>query len=193
MRTAPGLRSTLRAKRRGSLSVGTLVSDEKNQEIGGAEGRGSRKAVLCAGWSWTTISSTLASHLASPRNRMSAMVLRRPIASSSAHVLASLRRHSTSIGGQPAFAPTGSTSAETEVPYGDPSLASSAYLPSPAAPGRSPTHAASDAPQLTPRQRAVVESIIRVDQAGELGANWIYAGQHAVLSKRSDKDRKSVV
>jgi demethoxyubiquinone hydroxylase (CLK1/Coq7/Cat5 family) len=32
----------------------------------------------------------------------------------------------------------------------------------------------------------VLEEIVRVDQAGELGANYIYYGQHAVLSLGRD-------
>ncbi|KAF9203772.1 ubiquinone biosynthesis monooxygenase Coq7 [Podila verticillata] len=39
--------------------------------------------------------------------------------------------------------------------------------------------------RLSKEQRAVLEEMIRVDQAGELGANWIYRGQYAVLG--SDK------
>ncbi|KAI8595049.1 hypothetical protein EDD21DRAFT_56957 [Dissophora ornata] len=46
---------------------------------------------------------------------------------------------------------------------------------------------ASDVPplRLSQEQRALLEEMIRVDQAGELGANWIYRGQYAVLG--SDK------
>lgn len=108
----------------------------------------------------------------------------------SAALLSSLRRaHSTSSSPLlPAFAPTGSTSADTEIPYGDPQLASSAYLPPRTPPSSStPDRAATESPQFTPRQRQVIESIIRVDQAGELGANYIYSGQHAVLKRRPDK------
>ena len=36
---------------------------------------------------------------------------------------------------------------------------------------------------LSPAQRRLLERIIRVDQAGELGANWIYQGQLAVLGR----------
>lgn len=32
-------------------------------------------------------------------------------------------------------------------------------------------------PNLTPKQKDLLSRIIRVDQAGELGANWIYRGQ----------------
>ncbi|KAI1311541.1 hypothetical protein EDD11_003457 [Mortierella claussenii] len=39
--------------------------------------------------------------------------------------------------------------------------------------------------RLSQEQRALLEEMIRVDQAGELGANWIYRGQYAVLG--SDK------
>ncbi|KAG0364063.1 putative ubiquinone metabolism-related protein [Gamsiella multidivaricata] len=39
--------------------------------------------------------------------------------------------------------------------------------------------------RLSKEQRALLEEMIRVDQAGELGANWIYRGQYAVLG--SDK------
>lgn len=39
--------------------------------------------------------------------------------------------------------------------------------------------------RLSREQRAALEEMIRVDQAGELGANWIYRGQYAVLG--SDK------
>ena len=31
------------------------------------------------------------------------------------------------------------------------------------------------------KRRALIDRIIRVDRAGELAANWIYSGQHAVL------------
>ncbi|KAF9433101.1 ubiquinone biosynthesis monooxygenase Coq7 [Entomortierella beljakovae] len=39
--------------------------------------------------------------------------------------------------------------------------------------------------RLSKAQREMLEEMIRVDQAGELGANWIYRGQYAVLG--SDK------
>ncbi|KAF9109741.1 ubiquinone biosynthesis monooxygenase Coq7 [Mortierella sp. AM989] len=39
--------------------------------------------------------------------------------------------------------------------------------------------------RLSKEQRDMLEEMIRVDQAGELGANWIYRGQYAVLG--SDK------
>ncbi|CAG8450570.1 16193_t:CDS:2 [Acaulospora colombiana] len=34
---------------------------------------------------------------------------------------------------------------------------------------------------LTEEQKKLIQSMIRVDQAGEIGANWIYKGQMAVL------------
>lgn len=37
---------------------------------------------------------------------------------------------------------------------------------------------------LTAKQRRIIEEIIRVDQAGELGANVIYQGQKAVFAKQ---------
>ncbi|KAI8910030.1 ubiquinone biosynthesis protein COQ7-domain-containing protein [Powellomyces hirtus] len=36
-------------------------------------------------------------------------------------------------------------------------------------------------PPLTEQQKAMIAAMLRVDQAGELGANWIYAGQMAVF------------
>ena len=118
--------------------------------------------------------------------------LYRPIIASARRVpaIASPRFSSTFV---PSFAPTGSTSAQTQVPYGDPALASSAYLPAhPDHPVASSSAIASAATtetpaDLTPKQRQVLERIIRVDQAGELGANYIYMGQLAVLSRGKDK------
>ena len=60
--------------------------------------------------------------------------------------------------------------------------ASSAYT-SPSAP---PDPATTSTPSsLTPSQRALLDSAIRVDQAGEVAANYIYAGQMAVLGRQS--------
>ncbi|WVR04449.1 hypothetical protein IAU60_001452 [Kwoniella sp. DSM 27419] len=42
-------------------------------------------------------------------------------------------------------------------------------------------------PALTPEQKRLVDSIIRVDQAGELGANWIYRGQKWAMELKGDK------
>jgi ubiquinone biosynthesis monooxygenase Coq7 len=36
---------------------------------------------------------------------------------------------------------------------------------------------------LSPAQRETLASAIRVDQAGEVAANWIYRGQMAILGK----------
>lgn len=36
---------------------------------------------------------------------------------------------------------------------------------------------------LTPHQREILGSALRVDQAGEIAANWIYRGQHLVLGR----------
>ena len=41
-----------------------------------------------------------------------------------------------------------------------------------------------DTPEyLSPSQRDILTSAIRVDQAGEVAANWIYRGQMAILGK----------
>jgi len=41
-----------------------------------------------------------------------------------------------------------------------------------------------DTPEyLSPAQRETLTSAIRVDQAGEVAANWIYRGQMAILGK----------
>ena len=37
--------------------------------------------------------------------------------------------------------------------------------------------------KLTPEQKTLLDSMLRVDQAGELGANMIYQGQMAILGK----------
>lgn len=39
----------------------------------------------------------------------------------------------------------------------------------------------STTPELSEEHRAVIDRAIRVDQAGEVAANWIYRGQMAVL------------
>ena len=56
-------------------------------------------------------------------------------------------------------------------------LASAAY-----ARDAAPTEATTSTPvDLTPAQRQLLERIVRVDQAGELAANWIYKGQLAAV------------
>lgn len=77
----------------------------------------------------------------------------------------------------------------------DPEPASYAYaIPPPsggAGPSRStpqptPTRATTESPNLSLEQKQVIDRIIRVDQAGELGANWIYRGQKAAMALRGD-------
>jgi len=59
-------------------------------------------------------------------------------------------------------------------------LASSGYTD----PEKTKDPAVSATPRnLTREQRATLEAVIRVDQAGEVAANWIYMGQHAVLGR----------
>lgn len=133
-------------------------------------------------------------------HEMSSTILARP----SRRLIAStsrlpLRSHSTGAPSlSPPFAPYGHTSADTEIPYATPSTPSAAYLP------RHPKTRPSDAPnlaraateetpELTPIQRRVLERLIRVDQAGELGANYIYRGQHAVVALKSDKKTADLV
>mgnify|MGYP003365252340 FL=1 len=48
-------------------------------------------------------------------------------------------------------------------------------------PVNGPTHA-----KLSAAQKAYLDRVIRVDQAGELGADLIYAGQYAALGHRKD-------
>jgi ubiquinone biosynthesis monooxygenase Coq7 len=57
----------------------------------------------------------------------------------------------------------------------------------PASSSSTPPADASTVPplRLSKEQREMLEEMIRIDQAGELGANWIYRGQYAVLG--SDK------
>ncbi|KAI9205284.1 ubiquinone biosynthesis protein Coq7 [Polychytrium aggregatum] len=54
------------------------------------------------------------------------------------------------------------------------------FTTEPAAPSDSPHKRA-----LTPEERRLIASMLRVDHAGELGATWIYKGQHAVLGRDS--------
>lgn len=59
-------------------------------------------------------------------------------------------------------------------------LASSIYLD----PARSQEPSVSSTPpDISPAARHELESALRVDQAGELAANWIYKGQHDVLGR----------
>jgi hypothetical protein len=49
------------------------------------------------------------------------------------------------------------------------------------------TKATTEKPILTPEEQQVIDRIVRVDQAGELGANWIYRGQKMGMSIRGDR------
>ncbi|GAA5924839.1 putative monooxygenase CAT5 [Sporobolomyces koalae] len=109
-----------------------------------------------------------------------------------------LRSHSSWASTPPSFVPNSHTSADTRIPYGVPTEASSAYLPR--KPGALPDaypeidpRATVETPDLNPAQRDILEKIIRVDQAGELGANYIYRGQRAVLGLGTDKRTTDLV
>ncbi len=41
----------------------------------------------------------------------------------------------------------------------------------------------SSTPELTNKQRSALDAALRIDQAGEIAANYIYQGQFAVLGK----------
>lgn len=59
-------------------------------------------------------------------------------------------------------------------------LASAAYT----SPTPTPDAATTSTPlDLTQKQRDALDAALRVDQAGEIAANWIYAGQAAVLGR----------
>jgi ubiquinone biosynthesis monooxygenase Coq7 len=59
-------------------------------------------------------------------------------------------------------------------------LASRAYThPTPDDPATSTTPS-----NITQEQHAALDSALRVDQAGEVAANWIYRGQHFVLGEQ---------
>jgi hypothetical protein len=59
--------------------------------------------------------------------------------------------------------------------------------PSRPPPPPTPTRATSEKPTLTPEEQEVIDRIVRVDQAGELGANWIYRGQKMAMGLRGDR------
>lgn len=60
------------------------------------------------------------------------------------------------------------------------SQASSVYTD----PRRTPDAATKGTPHdLTPADRLTIDRALRVDQAGEIAANWIYRGQYFVLGK----------
>lgn len=50
-----------------------------------------------------------------------------------------------------------------------------------------PTRATTERPNLTPEEQQVIDRIVRVDQAGEVGANWIYRGQKVGMGIRGDR------
>ncbi|GFZ49223.1 oxidoreductase with NADH or NADPH as one donor, and incorporation of one atom of oxygen into the other donor [Saitozyma sp. JCM 24511] len=59
--------------------------------------------------------------------------------------------------------------------------------PGPPPPPPPRTEATSSRPDLTPEQHDLIARIVRVDQAGELGANWIYRGQKWGSALRGDR------
>lgn len=59
--------------------------------------------------------------------------------------------------------------------------------PSRPPPPPAPTRATTERPILTPEEQQVIDRIVRVDQAGELGANWIYRGQKLGMGIRGDR------
>ena len=88
-------------------------------------------------------------------------------------------------------------------------LASSAYIPSnrptqpPSPSTQNPTSpsdntpplaaATTSSPLLTEAEKKLISGIIRVDQAGELGANWIYRGQKTGSIIRGDTNTANQV
>jgi 3-demethoxyubiquinol 3-hydroxylase len=59
------------------------------------------------------------------------------------------------------------------------SNASSAYTD----PSKSHEPAVATTPDITRQQRDILDAALRVDQAGEVAANWIYRGQMTVLER----------
>jgi hypothetical protein len=49
------------------------------------------------------------------------------------------------------------------------------------------TRATAEKPILTAEEQEVIDRIVRVDQAGELGANWIYRFQKMAMGLRGDR------
>ncbi|KAL1412698.1 ubiquinone biosynthesis monooxygenase Coq7 [Vanrija albida] len=83
-------------------------------------------------------------------------------------------------------------------------LASHAYAPPaprgpPGPPGNAaagpstPAPGTTTSPDLAPADRRLLEEIVRVDHAGELGANWIYRGQKWACQLRGDRETASQV
>lgn len=118
-----------------------------------------------------------------------------------------LRYHSTSAVSRPSHIyhnPSQSTQTVSPIhpssPIAGPSASASAsasYSPSSSSSSSSgppisrATTTTPSSSELPPQARGQLERMIRVDQAGELGANWIYRGQKWGLGVRGDK--KSVV
>ncbi|KAG1843591.1 COQ7-domain-containing protein [Suillus subalutaceus] len=50
-------------------------------------------------------------------------------------------------------------------------------------PSRNQEPEVSTSPDIPPEQREILDRALRVDQAGEIAANWIYRGQFAVLGR----------
>lgn len=128
----------------------------------------------------------------------SKFIYRSPVARSLPTCCSAAVRHHSSHSSPPVFSPSGKTSADTQIPYGDQESASSAYLPrnpksSVPAPKLDEDATRSTPLNLTAKQRKLLEEIIRVDQAGELGANYIYQGQHAVFKRGRDKRVADIV
>lgn len=71
--------------------------------------------------------------------------------------------------------------------YSPPPRSSSSKSPSDSEISKSSIEATTETPgNLTEEQRKLVERIIRVDHAGELGANWIYRGQKWAMDVKGD-------
>lgn len=71
--------------------------------------------------------------------------------------------------------------------YSPPPRSSSSKPPSDSEISKTSIEATTETPgNLTEEQRKLVERIIRVDHAGELGANWIYRGQKWAMDVKGD-------
>jgi ubiquinone biosynthesis monooxygenase Coq7 len=71
--------------------------------------------------------------------------------------------------------------------YHIPHIPTAGAGPSRPPPPPQPTRATTEKPILTAEEQQVIDRIVRVDQAGELGANWIYRGQKMAMSLRGDR------
>lgn len=71
--------------------------------------------------------------------------------------------------------------------YSPPPRSSSFKPPSDSEISQSSIEATTETPgNLTEEQKKLIERIIRVDHAGELGANWIYRGQKWAMDVKGD-------